>query len=310
MKISFVIPAFNEEGFIAQTLRSIHLFCQEKLDYEVIVVDHNSTDSTAELASSNGAKVISGKEKNTIGGLRNLGVENATGQVIIFIDADITLTAGWQSAITSMLEKIEKQPKLITGSLPTSSDDTPNILKVWFDSKIKDQSPNHLGTGHLIVAKSFFEEIGGFNEKLETSEEFNFCIEAKKLGGTIEAAPEAEIIHHGTPKTLKQFFLREVWHGRGDFTSFKSFKNSRIAILSVIQSFLLLLLLYSLLQPLSLLYPVALIVAFSIFCAYAKYKTVNIRILLSASFTFFIYITARSCSPFSLLLYKRFIRTR
>src|ERR1041384_4934890 len=91
MKISVIVPAFNEEKFIARSLRKIKsatgAFTQLGWDSEVIVCDNNSTDRTAEKARAAGATVIF-EPVNQIARARNRGASVATGDWLVFIDAD------------------------------------------------------------------------------------------------------------------------------------------------------------------------------------------------------------------------------
>src|SRR5439155_1755456 len=90
--ISVIIPAYNEERYLPQTLEHLHraMDClgeghDEKV--EVIVVDNASTDRTAEVAIAAGARVVPVPEHN-IGRVRNAGALAASGDLLIFLDAD------------------------------------------------------------------------------------------------------------------------------------------------------------------------------------------------------------------------------
>src|SRR5277367_1047747 len=91
MKISFVVPAYNEEKLIGATLDSIRrtmvAFLEKGWECEIVVCDNNSTDRTAELARAAGA-VVAFEPINQIGRARNRGAEAATGDWLIFVDAD------------------------------------------------------------------------------------------------------------------------------------------------------------------------------------------------------------------------------
>ncbi len=98
MKVSVVIPAYNEEKRLASCLKSV--FNQTVAPYEVVVVDNNSTDRTAEIAEKMGARVV----KENIQGLifaRNRGFDEAKGDIIARTDADTTVPNTW-------IEKISK----------------------------------------------------------------------------------------------------------------------------------------------------------------------------------------------------------
>src|SRR5580765_6728671 len=91
MKISIIIPAFNEERLIAGTLASIRVGMDELtrrgVESELIVCDNNSTDPTAEIARAAGAKVVF-EPINQIARARNSGAAAATGDWLVFVDAD------------------------------------------------------------------------------------------------------------------------------------------------------------------------------------------------------------------------------
>src|SRR5690349_19341421 len=91
MKISVVIPAYNEEKLLGETLEHINkaraVFDEFGWASELVVCDNNSTDRTAAIAKSAGATVIF-ERINQIGRARNTGAGAATGEWLIFVDAD------------------------------------------------------------------------------------------------------------------------------------------------------------------------------------------------------------------------------
>ncbi|MCA1623296.1 MAG: glycosyltransferase [Acidobacteria bacterium] len=88
MKFSVIIPAYNEENYLPNTLAAIKI-ALARIDSpaEIIVVDNESADKTALIAESYDAKVILEKEHN-IAKVRNTGAKSAAGEVLIFVDAD------------------------------------------------------------------------------------------------------------------------------------------------------------------------------------------------------------------------------
>src|SRR5687768_3226235 len=91
MKISIVIPAYNEEKLLPATLESVQAaaagFGARGWEHEIIVCDNNSSDRTAEIARAKGARVVF-EPINQIGRARNSGAAAASGDWLIFIDAD------------------------------------------------------------------------------------------------------------------------------------------------------------------------------------------------------------------------------
>src|SRR5580704_11392961 len=97
MKISVIVPAFNEEKLLAGTLASIQAagaaFRERGWESEIVVCDNNSTDTTASLARAGGARVVF-EPVNQIGRARNTGAAAATGDWLVFVDADSHPSAG------------------------------------------------------------------------------------------------------------------------------------------------------------------------------------------------------------------------
>src|ERR1700678_2674256 len=96
VSISFVIPAYNEEKNIGVLIESIrrdmfHL----SMPYEIIVVDNNSTDTTAAVAMSFGADVVVNEPHQGIVWARQCGFKLAKYSFIAFIDADARVPLGW-----------------------------------------------------------------------------------------------------------------------------------------------------------------------------------------------------------------------
>src|SRR5436190_833836 len=91
MKVSIVIPAFNEEKLLPRSLGAIQeasrVFLEIGWESEIVVCDNNSTDRTAEIARENGARVVF-EPINQIARARNRGAAEATGDWLVFVDAD------------------------------------------------------------------------------------------------------------------------------------------------------------------------------------------------------------------------------
>lgn len=116
MKLSFAIPAYNEEKVIKQCLDSIFRELEGKdYDAEVIVVNNNSTDRTKEIAESfSQVKVVDEMQKGLVFA-RRAGFLASTGNLIANVDADTMLPKGW---VGKVLEEFEKDQKLVALSGP------------------------------------------------------------------------------------------------------------------------------------------------------------------------------------------------
>ena len=196
MKISIIVPAFNEEKLLASTLASIKTasasFTSIAWEVELIVCDNNSTDRTAELAAAAGASVIF-EPVNQIGRARNRGASAATGDWLIFVDADSHPTAelfaevaeaiqsGWFLAggCTVRLEGPYPVAKLITA--------TWNVL-----SRIRKWAAGSF----IFCDRAAFQKIGGFNNELFVSEEIDLF---KRFHGLAKQARKRIVILHHHP---------------------------------------------------------------------------------------------------------------
>ncbi len=127
MKISLVIPAYNEEGYIGQCISSVLKNAPGKF-HEIIVVDNASSDKTNDIASKfSGVRVVHEPNKG-LTRARQRGLEEASGDIIAYIDADSLLPDGW----VSRLEKIySKNNKIVCVSGPYRYYDGP-----WWKNQI------------------------------------------------------------------------------------------------------------------------------------------------------------------------------
>jgi len=226
--VSFVIPAFNEEKSIGITLQSI-VSGEMKLPYEIIVVDHNSKDRTAGIAQKYGANVITAK-CDTIAGVRNLGVKKSNGDILIFLDADVSLTEQWFGEFTGVVDQLFANPMMLTGSHCHAPDNGSWIEKSWFNNYVHEVNADNIGSGHMIVLRELFESVNGFDESLETGEDYAFCMKVIRVGGDIRNNPLLHVIHRDYPKSSWQFIKREAWHGMGDVASLTALMQSKVAI--------------------------------------------------------------------------------
>src|SRR5690348_12423718 len=90
-RISIIVPTFQEEGYIGQTLRQFCPELRERCGVELIVSDGGSTDATVNLARPLADLVIISGKEQTIAAGRNAGAAAARGEIIMFLNADVRL---------------------------------------------------------------------------------------------------------------------------------------------------------------------------------------------------------------------------
>lgn len=235
-QIDIIIPCLNESQYLPNTLKVlIELTNKAGLSVNIIVMDNGSTDNSCEIAKSFGV-IVESKTCISIGSLRNHGVKRLNSDILVFLDADIEITQCWVSALSKFIFKTNKDKKIISGFPCQSPPKESYIEKLWFSNTVTNI--NYINSGNFITTRKLFNTIGGFDSQLTTGEDWDFCQRAKKAGGVVEPIRQFLVYHHGYPKTIGSFFLRELWHGCGDYESFNNFLQSKPALFSSFIGFL------------------------------------------------------------------------
>lgn len=230
--VSFVIPAFNEAEHIGRCVESIHRHVPEGMTPQIIVVDNGSTDATASIATEAGATVVH-SDATTISGVRNHGIARATGEVFVFLDGDCALTHEWSEHIDPVLDEMLATPMNCAGSQvqPPASARHP-VVRHWFGPFMERAA--HIGSAHLICSRVTCVALDGFDEALETGEDYDFCTRLEKAGGRVIVAPRLLVEHYDFPAGWGDFVRRERWHGRGDTGSLRSVLGSKVLLVSLV----------------------------------------------------------------------------
>ncbi len=177
MKISFVIPAYNEEKRIGSCLESVKKEI-ERYSYstEIIVVNNNSTDKTKEIAEGfPNVKVVDEKNKGLVWA-RKCGMDNSTGEIIANIDADVILPEGW---LRKVMTEFTTDGNLVALSGPYIYYDL-NIFQrfvvrifyyfgylLYFLTNNIFKIGGMLQGGNFIVRRSAMEKIGGYDTRIK-----------------------------------------------------------------------------------------------------------------------------------------------
>jgi glycosyltransferase involved in cell wall biosynthesis len=170
MKLAVVIPAFNEEKYLGETLRAIGPAATD-LACEIIVVDNKSTDKTAEIARNFGAKVVSETERN-IAKVRNTGAKNADGDVLIFIDADTIVPPTLFRKIADAM----KDENCFGGAVSVEYGEFERkwmkyyLIGWWFWQKFFNMKQG----AAQFCRRTVFEKLGGFDESIFVGEDIEF----------------------------------------------------------------------------------------------------------------------------------------
>ena len=230
MNISFVIPVLNGEKYIHHCLESI-LSEATKSD-EIVVVDNGSTDNTVSIVKSFGNIHLLVRPLLTVSALRNEGAAFTSNEFLAFIDSDCVLCPGWRKQVVDVLSEESVDA---TGSLYDIPEDAGWIEKAWFSQKISQKArAKYINSGNLIVRRSVFTQLNGFDEALVSDEDCDFGERLNEAGYFMLEDPDIRVIHLGNPKTLKAFYLKEAWHATSVLAAKSSEMFNRPTIMSIL----------------------------------------------------------------------------
>ena len=206
--VSVIIPARNESKSIADLIRTVLRQCPPGWTAEVLVVDDDSTDGTAEVARTAGARVVELGARAGGGNpaaARNRGALAAGGDPLIFLDADCVPADGW---LVRLLAAHEGGAEVAGGAL-----DLPRGLPAmarcdyycgWYhvhSRRPAGEVPNH-PPGNLSVRRAAFASTRGFTEQQPIAyahEELAWQADLRGRGGRIVFEPQAVVYHYNRP---------------------------------------------------------------------------------------------------------------
>ena len=243
MRVSVVIPVFNEESAILDCLNSLKQ--QSYKDLEVIVVDDGSLDKSREsVRLIIGVKLLEQSHKGA-GAARNLGAKQATGEILVFVDADMT----FDKKFIEMLTKPIRAGKTIgTFSKNEMVLNKKNIWsKCWninkrlpFDRMHPKNYPDTQPVFRAILKKEFLR-VGGF----DTIGYIDDHTLSEKLKTQALVAPDA-FFYHRNPEDLIEIYNQARWIGKSEYKRRKIKNENIMRIVSLIRYNFLLSLVYGL----------------------------------------------------------------
>jgi glycosyltransferase involved in cell wall biosynthesis len=173
VKISIIVPAFNEERLLPESLSRIRAAMQAVTDAgwasELIVCDNNSTDRTAEIARAAGARVVF-EPVNQIARARNAGAACASGDWLLFVDADSYPDIGLFREVVDVI----RQGRCVAGGA-TVRVDTSNLVArsvvAWWNAT--SRLAKWAAGSFIFCEAETFRRVGGFDEEWFAAEEID-----------------------------------------------------------------------------------------------------------------------------------------
>jgi glycosyltransferase involved in cell wall biosynthesis len=177
VKVSVVVPAFNEERLLAGSLAAIREAMAVFDQAELIVCDNNSTDRTAEIARAAGATVVF-EPVNQIARARNAGAARATGDWLVFVDADSYPDRDLFLEMISAIRGGRCAGGGATVSFETSDRAVGFAIALW---NALSRLARWAAGSFIFCEARAFREIGGFSLELYAGEEIDFSRRLKRL---------------------------------------------------------------------------------------------------------------------------------
>jgi glycosyltransferase involved in cell wall biosynthesis len=215
VSISIIIPALNEEKMIGRCLESLARLTFARDRFEVLVVDNGSRDRTLDIVESFknrlNLKVLQ-QEGVRISALRNLGARAAAGEILAFLDADCLAPVDWIDRIFALTPP---DGAGVLGAHYLLPEDSSWVGRTWhrYQEAPKSGEVSHVPAGDLVMRREEFLKLGGFDETIQTNEDYELCERARKAGMHVCAFPQIGVIHLGTAQSLRVFFRKQAWHG-------------------------------------------------------------------------------------------------
>ena len=210
--ISVVVPMYNEARHIGRTLLATQQAARlADMECELIVVDNGSDDHGPRIAHELGALVLTVPGVH-IGALRNRGAAAARGDWLAFIDADIEMPADW----LTLLLALEGDRADVLGLDLDTPRQAPWFAEAW---QRRSQRPGHprlhrvawLPSANLLMRRTWFDRVGGFDEALRTGEDKDFSLRLRQAGAQLLLANQSVALHWGYEGSWREWMSKELW---------------------------------------------------------------------------------------------------
>lgn len=214
-RISIIVPALNEARVIGRCFGSLAALDFPKDQFEVVLVDNGSSDGTVEIARSFAERMqvtVLERRGVRISGLRNWGVKHASGEIVAFLDADCLAPRSWLRDIVALAAREGAGVIGANYLLPANST---WVGRIWhtYQEPAKSGDVSHVPAGDLIMRRTDFLRVGGFDESIQTNEDYELCERVRSSGMPVRAFPQLGVIHLGTAQSLQVFYRKQRWHG-------------------------------------------------------------------------------------------------
>lgn len=203
MMVSIVVPTYGRRDLVSRCLKS--LAAQTDGDFEVIVVDDGADAGLGEYVATLGlsvdVRVVSHSVNRGRSAARNTGIEHSSGEVVAFLDGDMTVVPGW---VRAHREAHVDDDTVVLGNIVTAPGIHRNAFVEYIDSRgVKKVAAGaeipsrYFMTGNSSVARPVLTRAGGFDEDFREygGEDTEMGYRLARCGGQFRYAPGAESHH-------------------------------------------------------------------------------------------------------------------
>lgn len=219
--LSVIIPVYNDPKGIRMTLKSVVNQTYPTNDYEILVVDNGSTDKTRDVIQqfADAHENIDLLVENEIQGsyaARNKGIRNATGEIVAFLDADVTTDPDW---LKRAVKHFKGDVKYLACNVELYSLDKETLAGKYnnhmgFPVKRYFEESHYGPTCGLFVCASVFDDVGLFDERLISGGDGEFGSRVHHAGKRQRFAADV-VVYHPVRTSLQSLIDKHVRIGRG-----------------------------------------------------------------------------------------------
>lgn len=223
MKVSIVIPTHNRLEKLRETVEKLRRQEFSLEDYEIVVVDDGSNPPVKfekEFTVSPDVRIVrlEGEERSVA---RNTGAKEAKGELVIFIDDDISTKPDFIEKHWQAHQDFADLLAIGEILLPEDSQDTP--FGRFRQRLEKDGIPrkrglvaerNFCAAGNASIKRELFLKLNGFDTMLTSAEDQDFALRHTAQGGQIAFLPEASVIHQDKALDIRGYCQRNEWGSR------------------------------------------------------------------------------------------------
>ena len=230
--VSVIVPVYNAEDMVGDCVESLLSQDYPKDRYEIIVVDNDSTDGTAEVIRRYPVQYLLEAATHTSYAARNTGARKARGELLAFCDADETAGPAWIRSLVAALG--EGYGGSAGPMLPA-----PHEKTLFMSYAAADANPHHFDapadiraavTGNVMYRRSVFEKLGGFDPELSGADlTFSRRI-LSELGLKVRFTPDA-FVYHKPRTTLIKLLKHEARDAYGGESSHRHRPRPMLPIL-------------------------------------------------------------------------------